>query len=105
MGQMSAGEKMFLDQCDAVGLRPEQEFVFAAPRKWRADFAFPNPKILVEIEGGSWIAGRHSRGSGFAKDCEKYNAAALLGYRVLRFTPQMVKDGTALTTTLEMLKQ
>lgn len=101
----SKGEQMFLDQCQAVGLIPEQEYVFAAPRKWRADFAFLGPRILIEIEGGSWIAGRHSRGSGFAKDCEKYNKATLLGWKVFRFTTEMVKDGTALTTTLEALRQ
>ena len=39
--------------------------------------------------------GRHTRGSGFAKDCENYNLAALDGWSVYRFTTGMVKDGSA----------
>jgi very-short-patch-repair endonuclease len=57
--------------------------------------------ILIEIDGGSWVAGRHTRGKGFEADMEKLNAAALLGYRVLRFTPAMVEDGRA----LEVIRQ
>jgi len=69
---------------------PERELVFAPPRKWRFDFAWPFNKIAVEIEGGAWIGGRHNRASGFIKDAEKYNNAALLGWRVLRYTPQNI---------------
>lgn len=63
------------------------EFKFHPSRKWRADFALPAAKILVEIDGGVWSGGRHTRGAGFVRDQEKLNAAAVLGYRVLRFTP------------------
>jgi hypothetical protein len=52
--------------------------------------------LAVEVEGGSWIHGRHVRGRGFEADCEKYNQAVLLGWRVLRFTAAMVEAGTAL---------
>lgn len=48
------------------------------------------------MEGGSWIAGRHTRGGSFEKDCEKYNNAALAGWKVLRVTPHMIEDGTAI---------
>lgn len=77
---------------------PEREFRFAPPRRWRADFAYPDRMLLIEVEGSTWNNGRHTRGSGFAKDALKYNAAALLGYRVLRFTTDQVRDGTALDT-------
>ena len=53
-------------------------------------------QFLVEVDGGSWIAGRHTSGAGFAADCEKLNEATILGYRVLRVTPAMVDDGSAL---------
>ena len=53
--------------------------------------------LAVEVEGGSWIHGRHVRGRGFEADCEKYNAAVLLGWRILRFTPAMVESGAALS--------
>ncbi|HEY3620730.1 MAG TPA: hypothetical protein VGK96_28335 [Candidatus Sulfotelmatobacter sp.] len=53
------------------------------------------PMILVEIEGGTWSQGRHSRGYGMAKDAEKYNRATILGYRILRYTTDMVMSGHA----------
>jgi hypothetical protein len=102
---MSAPEDLLAFQLRAVGAEFSREVVFAAPRKWRADFILQPPdgamvatRILVEVDGGSWIAGRHTSGSGFAADCEKLNEAAILGYRCLRFTPEMVESGVALAT-------
>lgn len=77
---------------------PEREYKFHVKRKWRFDFAWPELKIAAECEGGTWTRGAHSRGQHYASDCEKYNEAALLGWRVLRFTTDMVKDGAALKT-------
>jgi len=62
------------------------EFKFCYNRKWRADFAHPELKILIEYEGGIWNKGRHIRGQGYIKDMEKYNMAQLLGYKVFRYT-------------------
>lgn len=64
------------------------EYRFHEKRRWRFDFAIPSKKIAVEIEGGVWTNGRHTRGRGYVGDMEKYNSAALLGWRILRFTPQ-----------------
>ena len=74
------------------------EFKFCTTRRWKFDFAYvtPTKKIAIEIEGGAWISGRHNRGAGFIADMEKYNHAALLGWRVLRFTPQQVLNGSAI---------
>ena len=52
--------------------------------------------IAVEIEGGTWTQGRHVTGAGFAKDSEMYNLATLYGWRVYRFTTQMVNDESAI---------
>ena len=72
----------------AVGLpEPEREYRFHSRRRWRLDLAYPALRIGIEIEGGTWARGRHTRGQGYADDCEKYNAAVLLGWRVLRYTP------------------
>lgn len=70
----------------------QREYVFAPPRKWRFDFAFVDRLLAVEIEGGTWTGGRHTRGAGFENDCEKYAEAILRGWRVFRFTADMVTD-------------
>lgn len=101
---LSAGEEEFATHCQCYQLVPEREFCFAMPRRWRADFAFLEERILIEIEGGTWTAGRHTRGSGFSSDCEKYNAAAILGYRVLRFTTEMVHSGRAIDLTIACIQ-
>ena len=76
--------------------RPVEEFKFHPTRKWRFDLCWKKQKLAVEIEGGTYSHGRHTRGKGFAMDCIKYNEAVILGWRVLRVTTDMVNDGTAL---------
>jgi hypothetical protein len=84
----------FLLRCQAYGLPvPIAEYEFCEGRKWRADYAFPDLDVLVEIDGGAWVAGRHTRGKGFEADCEKKAEAICRGWFVLCVTPQMVKDG------------
>ena len=100
---MSTAEDLFMVHCRANGLIPEREHRFAPPRRWRFDFAWSERKVAVEVEGGVWTNGRHTRGSGFVKDIEKYNAAAMLGWRVLRFTPGMVKSGKAVEMAQEAI--
>jgi very-short-patch-repair endonuclease len=103
---MSALEELFALHCRAAKLpEPVREYRFAPPRRWRADFAFIDQRLLVEIEGGIWTGGRHTRGSGFEADAAKYNAATILGYRVLRFSGAMVKSGAAIETVTEALKE
>lgn len=75
---------------------PTPEYRFHATRRWRFDFAWPDRKVALEVEGGVFIQGRHSRGVGMVKDMEKYGEAAVQGWRVLRVTPKQVIDGTAL---------
>lgn len=68
----------------------EKEYKFHPTRKWRFDFCLVAEKIAIELEGGIFIKGRHVRGVGYQKDCEKYRAAVLLGWRVLRYTTNEV---------------
>jgi very-short-patch-repair endonuclease len=70
----------------------EKEFKFHNIRKWRADYAIPSKMLLIEIEGAVFQKGRHTRGEGYSKDCEKYNAAQILGYKVLRYTTGQIKE-------------
>jgi len=83
--------------------QPEREFRFHPVRRWRFDFAWPALRLAVEIEGGAWVRGRHTRGPGFSGDCEKYNAATLGGWKILRFTPDAIRDGRALGVIREAL--
>jgi very-short-patch-repair endonuclease len=76
-----------------AGMR--REYRFDPERLWRADFAWPAHHLLLEIEGGTYVQGRHSRGTGMAEDCEKYAAAVLAGWRVLRATTDQVRSGIA----------
>ena len=99
----SAGEEEFLLHCHIYHIEVEREYRFHPERRWRFDFAIPEKKIGIEIEGGSWNQGRHNRGAGFEADIVKYNTATLMGWRVLRFTTGMVTSGRAIDDTRALL--
>ncbi len=85
--------------CAAHGIpEPVAEFIFSLPRKWRFDWAWPKHGLALEVEGGIWTGGRHNRGAGFLGDIEKYNRAAILGWKVLRCTPAQLNSGTIFET-------
>lgn len=90
--------------CLKMGLpEPVKEYRFHPGRKWRIDYYFDanGRKVGVEVEGGIWTGGRHTRGAGFAGDMEKYNAAAGMGITILRVTPSdLLKP-----QTFEMIKK
>lgn len=80
--------------CMVHGLpEPIPEYRFEPNRRWRLDYAFPLHKLAVEIEGGIWTQGRHTRGPGALADMEKYNALTLAGWRLLRYTPAQLSSG------------
>ncbi len=75
--------------CVQAGIgQPEAEYQFHPKRRWRFDHAWVEYKIALEIDGGAWSNGRHTRGKGFLGDMEKLNEAVISGWRVLRCTPQ-----------------
>lgn len=78
-----------------------KEFRFHPIRKWRFDYALPDHRLAIEVEGGVWSGGRHIRPRGFLGDMEKYNAASALGWRVLRVTPDTLHS----SATLELIRQ
>ena len=99
----SEGESLLKMQLKALKIEFEQEFKFHAKRKWRADFHITGKKLLVEVEGGIWSGGRHTRGKGYLGDMEKYNAATVMGYRVIRFSTEQVKSGLAIQQIEKMV--
>jgi len=95
---ISKGEQLFLDQLMENQLDvPKAEYRFLKKRRFRFDFAWPDRMIAMEVEGGVWSGGRHTRGKGYSRDLEKYNLATLHGWKVYRFTTQDVTSGTAIS--------
>ncbi len=91
-------------QCKIMGLPiPVREFKFHPSRRWRVDYFFKEIGLAIEIEGGAWTRGRHTRGKGFEADMLKYNNLTLLGYRLLRFTPQQERNGDAIEVIRQLI--
>ena len=82
---------MFIKICEQIGMSGcVEEYKFHPTRKWRIDYAFPDIKLAIEIEGGIWLSkygkkSRHFYGKGALCDMEKYSKAAELGWRLLRY--------------------
>lgn len=95
-------EKIF----KAFGLPgPVVEYKFHPKRKWRIDYAWPEFKLAVEVEGGVYSRGRHVRPGGFMGDIEKYNALTLAGWHLLRFTWGQMRSGEALELIREFIEK
>lgn len=71
------------------------EYQFCEHREWRFDYAWPEHRVALEIEGGVWSGGRHVRGRGYVNDLTKYNTATLEGWALFRATPQQLDSGEA----------
>lgn len=104
MTKTSELEEMFAGQ---LRLRPHiptpcREYRFHPVRRWKFDFAWPDCKLAVEIEGAIWTGGRHTRGGGARNDMEKYNTAVLDGWAVLRFDDLALRNDTAADLTNEV---
>lgn len=85
----------------------EAEYRFDAQRRWRLDRAHIVAKVAVELDGGTYSGGRHTTGSGYARDCEKLNAATAQGWSVFRLTADMLRSAPAqhiapIIATIEM---
>lgn len=72
----------------------QPEYQFHPERGWRFDYAYVKPRMLiaVELEGGTWVGGRHNRPKGYADDCTKYNEAVRLNWKVFRLTSDMLAN-------------
>jgi len=61
-------------------------------KRYRLDFAHPSSRTGIEIQGGVYNRGRHVTGSGYERDCRKYNLAYTSGWTIFLLTSQMAKD-------------
>jgi hypothetical protein len=93
-GVKSDLEAIALNRIEREGLpRGVGQYRFASPRRWQFDRAWPLAMVALELEGGVYSGGRHTRGKGFEADAEKYNTAAIRGWVVIRCTRRMVESG------------
>lgn len=83
---------------------PVTEYRAFTTRRWRLDYAWPDRKVCLEVDGGLYVRGRHSRGPGAEADMEKQAAHILDGWLYLRASPQQVASGVALTWVERALK-
>ena len=94
---------------------PITEYRFCEERGWKSDYVWLNPGwtqandairgVILEIEGGVFMKkSRHTSGKGFTADCEKYNEATLLGFKVLRVTKYHLISGHAMEWVKRALK-
>ncbi len=79
-------------ECSIISLIKQYPVTKEIGRKHKADFVHLETKIMIEIEGGTWTNGRHVRGIGYAKDCEKYNLCTFLGWKIIRLTSNMITE-------------
>lgn len=108
--KLTLEQRLLLEQLRGAGYAALPEVRFHPRRKWRIDVSVcakqvsedygktwrDDQPLAIEIDGGAWSRGRHVRGKGFIEDMAKQNALTELGWRILRFTPQQVRDGSAL---------
>jgi len=99
----SKGEEALAAQLQAAGVSFEREQLLIPGRRFRFDFVITGSDLVIEVEGGTWSGGRHTSGVGFRSDCFKYNKALELGYRVLRYTTDMVTKGEAIAQVMDIL--
>ena len=97
-------------QITAAGLADgcERQYPFLPGRRFRADFAWPRRKLIVETDGGIYMrggrGGGHNTGTGYERDRRRDALAMLDGWRVLRVTSSMITDGFALECIERILK-
>lgn len=99
-------EALMLEKIREDGLpEPVCEYKAIKGRQYPWDFAWPESRLLVEIQGGIYQRGAHSRGAGIERDMEKLNLATLAGYRCLQFSRRMIEDGTAVAKIRQALEE
>lgn len=82
---------------------PEREVRYVPSRKFRADYGWMGRRVLLEVQGGVFMAkSGHSGIAGIMRDIERGNFASAYGYRLIRLTPSQLRKGE-LTAWLQML--
>jgi len=96
---------MFTMLMEKEGLDCWPEYFFSTERLYRLDYAFPEYKIGLEVDGGTWSKERsgHSSGTGLARDREKSTLLATLGWALIRVTPQELMTAKIIETIKKII--
>lgn len=85
-------EEVLAHHMQIAGIEPpDRQFVPIEGRRFRADFAWPRLRLIVEVDGEV-----HRIAERFHADIEKHALLVLAGWTVLRVGGREVRDGTAL---------
>jgi hypothetical protein len=83
-------EAVYGDVCERFGLPRGIVQLNAGGAAWvgRVDVAYPDAKLLVELDSRRW----HDTSTAFDDDRERTNALVVAGWRVIRITWRMLHD-------------
>jgi hypothetical protein len=102
---MKLKQKIFEQLLKNEGIEFISEYKFHEKRKWRIDYFISGKiKLAIEIEGGIWISGRHTRPAGFIADIEKYNSMTELGIYLYRLTYQNLCNADTIFKIKKLVK-
>lgn len=99
--ELRSSDKSDLERALAFAIRaaglpePERQYHYVPGRKFAGDFAWPEARLVVEVQGGVYTRGAHGSVGGILRDIERLNEATLAGWRMLRFVGPQIEDGTA----------
>jgi very-short-patch-repair endonuclease len=82
-------------QLDEAGITVEREYRWHSTRKFRFDLMVRSKRLAVEVDGGLFINGGHTRGARREYDYERDAEALAAGWKVMRVSPRQVKSGDA----------
>ena len=92
---MNEGEELLAIHLAELGVHFDRQHKYAPGRRLRADFALRLQGLLTEVMGGVYNRRAYGSVTGVLADIDRLNAATMAGWRMLRFTPDQVADGTA----------
>lgn len=100
----------FGSDLELIGFVPE--FKFHPTRRWRWDWAYPDPNVLVAVEYHGFVAANRGYGNvghtsinSMARDAEKATEGQLLGWIVITVNAKTVADGKAWAWVVEALER
>ena len=88
-------ERAFDTYAKSLGLpKAEKQFRFSE-RRYRLDRCYIDEKLGIELDGGVYSGGGHTRGKGYESNREKDNLAIELGWVVLHYTTNQLRSNPA----------